>query len=294
MPGDPLAGFLLAWDQNRPPLFLGLAVAASFCFYGAGLLLNDLADLAEDRSARPQRPLPSGAVKSSAVWIVALGLMFGALGACNFGSPVALEIGSGLGVAIVAYNFGLKRIPLAGALGMGLCRGLSLLLGASFSGGLNSPALLAAAIVTFYIAAVTNLARHETASSIPAGIRWWPLAALWVGFLAFNFSFEFLFAAKLDPNDEPPFAAFLLHTNQLAFCAFFLPAIAAAARTAYKVGQPMQPVPPLIGTLIRALLFLQAAFCAAAGPLLIGIPAALFLLGCWPLSRRTSRRFYAS
>ena len=52
-------------------------------------------------------------------------------------------------------------------------------------------------------------------------------------------------------------------------------------------------IPPLIGTLIRGLLFLQALFCLLAGGL-AGWVAAAVLLALWPLSRLVGRSFYAS
>ena len=51
-------------------------------------------------------------------------------------------------------------------------------------------------------------------------------------------------------------------------------------------------IPPLIGKLIRGLLFIQAGFCAYAGG--IGWAAALLLLARWPVSRLVASRFYAS
>jgi 4-hydroxybenzoate polyprenyltransferase len=51
-------------------------------------------------------------------------------------------------------------------------------------------------------------------------------------------------------------------------------------------------IPPLIGKLIRGLLFIQAGFCAYAGG--IGWAAALLLLALWPVSRLVASRFYAS
>jgi len=51
-------------------------------------------------------------------------------------------------------------------------------------------------------------------------------------------------------------------------------------------------IPPLIGSLIRGLLFIQAGFCASAGG--YGWVAAILLLALWPVSRLVSSRFYAS
>ena len=52
VPGDPLAGFLLAtFGVLRAQA--AFAVGASLCLYAAGLLWNDLFDLEEDRRERP-------------------------------------------------------------------------------------------------------------------------------------------------------------------------------------------------------------------------------------------------
>jgi 4-hydroxybenzoate polyprenyltransferase len=76
--------------------------------------------------------------------------------------------------------------------------------------------------------------------------------------------------------------------------------MAAAVVTLYIIGvtalartETRNPrIPPLIGSLIRALLFIQAAFCLLAGG--SGWIAALLLLALWPVSRLVGSRFYAS
>src|SRR3954447_23838104 len=112
VPGDPLAGFLLAngSDLDRSVVF---AIVASLCFYAAGLLMNDLADEAEDLRERPNRPLPSGAVRRRSVWAV-MGVLclagFGALAAC--GHPAALGAGVALLATIALYNWVTKGWPV--------------------------------------------------------------------------------------------------------------------------------------------------------------------------------------
>ena len=49
----------------------------------------------------------------------------------------------------------------------------------------------------------------------------------------------------------------------------------------------------MIGTLIRLMIILQAAFCAAAGDV-IGAVVAAGLIVLWPISRAVGKRFYAS
>src|SRR5204862_7712842 len=74
VPGDPLAGFLIATGGRLDSRAL-CAVFASLCIYAAGLAMNDLADFAEDLRERPKRPLPSAAISRSAAWIVVANLI---------------------------------------------------------------------------------------------------------------------------------------------------------------------------------------------------------------------------
>jgi hypothetical protein len=284
VPGDPFAGYLLAsYGATEPNLFFPLV--ASICFYAGGLLLNDSADLREDLTERPQRPLPSGDASTIAVNVV-MGLLFvAALMLCLRAGPWTLGVGGILFVAILSYNLGCKQLPVVGALNMGLCRGLSVLLGATAvpHGELSIPLMIhgrlnhlvvAVLLVTFYIAAVTNLARFETKDAAPGLARWLPAIVLAAGWM-------FFFPMVGGPNRAPTFALFLL--------AFLLSAH--AGWESWR--QPQTPLPAVIGKLIRLLLVLQAAFCAATGPGLGSLSAALLIL-CWPLSRAVGQRFYGS
>ncbi|MFM8703951.1 MAG: polyprenyltransferase, partial [Planctomycetia bacterium] len=56
---DVLAGFLIVSQARTiewPPQGLWWAIAASLGFYGAGMVLNDVFDLAIDLEERPGRP----------------------------------------------------------------------------------------------------------------------------------------------------------------------------------------------------------------------------------------------
>ncbi|NBV85120.1 MAG: hypothetical protein EBS01_02380 [Verrucomicrobia bacterium] len=66
VPGDPIAGYLIAYAGFFDTSIVFVTMA-SLAFYGAGLLLNDLIDIAEDRAERPNRPLPSGQVSPTTV-----------------------------------------------------------------------------------------------------------------------------------------------------------------------------------------------------------------------------------
>ena len=144
VPGDPLAGFLIATGGQLDSRAV-CAVLASLCIYAAGLAMNDLADFAEDLRERPKRPLPSGAISRSAAWIVVANLILLGLGLCFLAGPAAVLMGFGTVLGVVLYNFLTKKIPVIGALNMGLCRGLSLLLGAA-AGLAPDPLLLDGAL----------------------------------------------------------------------------------------------------------------------------------------------------
>ena len=74
---------------------------------------------------------------------------------------------------------------------------------------------------------------------------------------------------------------------------FAVAALSALAIAIQLARDAAAPVPPRIGQLIRLLLLLQTAFCAAAGTVESSFAAALLLIA-WPLSRAVSKRFYAS
>ena len=275
VPGDPLAGFLLVSAGGLSGRAF-LAAGASLCFYSGGLLLNDLLDREEDRRERPERPLPSGAVRGRVVLGAAIALGLSGLGLCALAGVAALEAGFCIVLCVGSYDAGLKRLPLLGAAAMGLCRGFSVLLGAAAASGsiFGNRALPAALVTFFYIAAVTNLARRETrpGRASPAAC-WLPCLSLLAG------------GAVLVAGQR---------FREPLFVAAFLLACVATGWIAHRLRQPATPVPPAIGALIRALLFLQAAFCAASPGGRSGTICALVLLLLWPASRYAGRRFAGS
>ena len=166
VPGDVLAGFLLApaatggdWAQ------LLFAVPAGLLLYGAGLALNDLFDYAEDLRERPERPLPSGEISREAAAAAALIFFWIAAFLAAFFDALAIAIP--LILCVILYNVGVKRHAVFGPFLMSASRAGNLLLGAAaVSDGVPSAPMpwIGAAILGIYIAAVTRLARNETAA----------------------------------------------------------------------------------------------------------------------------------
>jgi 4-hydroxybenzoate polyprenyltransferase len=313
VPGDPLAGFLIA-SGGQLDTRVVFAMLASLCLYAAGLAINDLADFAEDKQDRPKRPLPSGAISRPAAWIITGNLVIFGLGFSFAAGPNAALMGIGVILGVTLYNFLTKRIAIIGALNMGVCRGLSLLLGAAAAiapdqrfldtgtGLLDFNPLLsaiftttafvsgqrffifavgAALLIALYIAAVTNLARHETRPEYPKIARVLPLGTLLIGFVLLKQVTESLL------RDQSP----ALWVVGIVLCAF---------NTSELMRIPPPPLPPRIGSYIRILPVLQASLC-----LLPSIPtglhktpasflSAIALLASVPLHAWLGKKFYAS
>jgi 4-hydroxybenzoate polyprenyltransferase len=239
--------------------------------------------------------------------------LFG-LALCYLAGPATLLIGIGTVMGVVLYNFLTKKIPVIGALNMGVCRGLSLLLGASAGLG-PDPLLLdvasrlnvfqpvlaallvalapssgqrffafaigAALLVAIYIAAVTNLARHETKRDYPKLPRILPLGALLISFVILKQATDTLL------RDQSP-------------ALWFVAIILCAMNTAELMRVPPPPLPPRIGGFIRILPVMQAALCVLPSvptPLRktpASLLAALALLACVPIHAWLGKKFYAS
>ncbi|MBX3420642.1 MAG: UbiA family prenyltransferase [Pirellulaceae bacterium] len=163
----------------------GISVLA----YWAGMILNDVHDVEEDRRTRPSRPLAAGRISPVVAGHVATGmLMLGPLMLLLMASyhraidtvwMIAAIVSSlALWVAIRLYNSAIKA-TLLGPMLMGACRALNILMvgfsflaihwGQEFSVVERFPQTLVAyaAAVGVYICGVTTYARHEAGDSSP-------------------------------------------------------------------------------------------------------------------------------
>lgn len=168
--GDTLAGGSAA--GHAPGGRRAILPLASACFYAGGMALNDWADRHTDARERPERPIPSGRITPGQAFGAAAGLTLAGLGlSAAGGGREAFAVGLPLSAAVWTYNLVAKRHPLAGALTMGSCRALDVLMGAG-SARLR-PALGTAAIMGGHTVAVTVLSRGEvegTSTTTAAGV----------------------------------------------------------------------------------------------------------------------------
>jgi 4-hydroxybenzoate polyprenyltransferase len=180
---DVTMGFLFVQTKLQPwPIYAGLALASVF-LYIAGMVLNDVYDVEQDRQERPERPIPAGDIPLvTARRLGYLLLLAGVL--CGWIAPYletldgASRMRSGciatlLAACVVAYDAVLKKTPLAPLL-MGGCRFLNVLLGMSIGRAIAGPAylcgfapyqLVAAAGIGVYVAGITWFARTEATTS---------------------------------------------------------------------------------------------------------------------------------
>ena len=288
-PGDSFAGFFLAAATlpHPPKLTLLLAAAgASLCFYVFGLILNDVLDLETDRCERPERPLPAGDISIPQARMAAIAMALSGLNLALAAGRPALYIAATLAGLILLYNALLKRVPILGVLSMGLCRGLSLLLGAVAACPTlftqfelpAAPVFIAAGGLTLYVGAFSQVAKHEMDEEKPQGrMRWAPFLTLLVCLPAVLAAAG---AVRKPDSFTPTVFVFLM---------------AMTLMRAWLLGGMMyrlQPVPATVGEHVRNLLMVQACFCVASGQAGL-LPAALLVLLSFVFKRLTAR-FYSS
>ncbi|NOY81627.1 MAG: UbiA family prenyltransferase [Kiritimatiellaeota bacterium] len=286
VPGDPWAGAMIAAAvAGRGPAGVALMLVgvASTLLYVFGLLLNDWVDRGQDGETRPERPLPRGAVEAQRVLTVAvasgaLGLLFAALA-----GPAVFFVALVLCGLIVLYNLGLKASRLFGALGMGACRGSSLLLGAA-SVGISWPVWAAAAALATYIGAVTWLAFEEDGPR-PTGMA----CRLPVGAMGFGFAIAL---SGLSGGRATPWMGIV---GCLVF-ALGLAGVSAAAAALASAGAARDPerFRAAVGRLIRGLIPWQAAWVLAAANGGRGALLAALLLSGGLIARGLGRRWSGS
>ena len=290
VPGDPLAGFLLATagkvEQSQfVPLFS--AMGASLFLYLFGLVVNDIVDVEVDRAERPDRPLPAGEITVPQARMAAIAAALSGLNIALFPGKTSLIIAALLAATILLYNAKLKHTPVVGALAMGACRGLSLLIGVAaakpewfmqWPTPVVLPAVIAAVGLTLYVAAFTNLARHETEQEKPMGfMRWLPFLVL---LMVLPSVITVTTALKQTVGVAPTVFVFLMCMSLMR---------------AWLLGGPLyriQEMPAIIGGYIRNLMMVQACLCVACG--VVGLWPAMTLLLLFTVFPRLTKSYYSS
>lgn len=190
-----------AWELKVGWVILLLLATASMCLYAGGVVLNDYFDARIDSTERPERPIPSGIISRRNALI--FGLTWLAIGVllASLVHQKATIIALALVFFILIYDGLMKRWPFPGALTMGICRGLNLLLGISVLGDLSQASLIL--IPVAYIFAITLISRGE----VGGNNRW---AILWAGFLYVCVILSVFYVAKVEGSLGWPTGIFLV------------------------------------------------------------------------------------
>jgi geranylgeranylglycerol-phosphate geranylgeranyltransferase len=144
------------------------AAAAMWFITAYGYVFNDLADIAEDRINRPNRPLPSGDVTQRQAQLLAAALLVVSLVLALSISPLALGVALLVALLLTLYP---RRLKGAGGVGngiVGLLAGLALVTGGVSAVGpdpmLLSPLVLPALVLSSFISAREVLKTLEDAA----------------------------------------------------------------------------------------------------------------------------------
>ena len=168
-----LAGWLLAGGVFSDSFVL-LCFGAT-CLYLGGMYLNDAFDAQFDAQHRPERPIPSAAIRVEMVW----GLGFAWMGvglACLFlFGQVTIILGLLLALSILVYDAVHKMFAFSPVL-MAACRFFLLLTASSIpEGGVNGLAVWSALVLAGYIVGLSYIAKRETGTG---ALSFWPLLFL--------------------------------------------------------------------------------------------------------------------
>ena len=156
---DVLAGFAIAGLGNRAALpWLLLATAA---LYAGGIVLNDVFDREIDRLERPERPIPSGRIRTAHAAALGAGLLVVGVGAAAAANTTALIVALAIAACVLLYDAWGKRHAAVAPLNMAMCRALNLLLGVAAVPAALASAWPIAAVPLLYIYAVTAISRGE-------------------------------------------------------------------------------------------------------------------------------------
>lgn len=266
-----LAGAVLSGATFGPNTLAALVLCGS-AFYEGGMFLNDAFDAEVDAKERPARPIPSGQVARSTVFLLGFALLAAGI--------VVLTLAAGLGFtrpdsravlagaftccAVLVYNRWHKGHAWSPIV-MGACRaGLYATAALAVSSQLSDALLLGAGALWLYIIGLTHIARFETGKLLD---RVWPSLLV--------------------------FCPLLVAAPALVRAPAVLPLLCALGLAAWSVrslsfalrGGPGQ-IPRAVVTLIAGVSLVDALFIALYGPPLLVLPA----LGAFLLTLKWQRR----
>jgi hypothetical protein len=170
---DTVAGAVLVAPAVAAGPVAVVAVAIAL-FYTAGMILNDVMDVAIDRRERPERPLPSGEVSVHAAVVAVVALFAAGELLLALRDRRAAIAGLGLIALIMLYDAWHKGNALSPLL-MAACRAMVYVVaGFAIAGALNAELWGAAALMLVYVVGLTQVAKAESGGVAAR----WPVVAV--------------------------------------------------------------------------------------------------------------------
>lgn len=178
---NTLAGVILAGASPTDWRIIVLLLSMTLAYTG-GMFLNDAFDAAIDAQERPERPIPSGKVSASSVFVngylmLAISVILVALCAySNEGGGLKATLAAiALACAIILYNSWHKANPLSPLI-MGICRMLVYITAAyTMTNTPTSLVFIGALVLLSYLIGLTFTAKQENLGHVK---NLWPLIFL--------------------------------------------------------------------------------------------------------------------
>lgn len=258
---NTLAGVVLAGVSPFNWNILTVLFAMTLAYVG-GMFLNDAFDCKIDAIERPERPIPSGELKTAEVFaagftLLAGAILFTALAALGWGSsvPTAAFFALLLCAAIVLYNAWHKNNPISPII-MGLCRML-VYFSAAFAATSSPDKLIyiGALILLAYLIGLTYVAKQENLGEVK---NLWPVACIAV---------PGLFGIYAATTNTLVWPALILFIAWIIFCLYLV--------TRKNKGD----IPKAVVSMIAGIALVDAILITATGSLLaLSFAIAAFLL----------------
>jgi len=145
-----VAGEILTIEGRPPADLVVLGFFTLFFISGSANISNDYFDRDVDRINLPARPLPSGRISVTELWVLFFLVTAAGLASAAFLGPLVLAVVLILWGISLLYNMKLKEYGLFGNLIVATCLGMMFVTGGIIAGTINGVVLTFAALAFFF------------------------------------------------------------------------------------------------------------------------------------------------
>ena len=157
--GIAISGYFLTFETDYFPVLM--LCISTIGLYGGGIVFNDVFDADLDKIERPERAIPSGAVKLNEAILLGAFLLLSGIAAAFTIAALSGIIAILISFSALLYNKYSKHHSFLGPLNMGLCRGLNLLLGVSIIAVSLNEWYFLGIVPLIYIFSITMISQGE-------------------------------------------------------------------------------------------------------------------------------------